>query len=170
MAWICACSAPTDEKLGDDGETCLSDNDCRLEFLCIEGECSTQVSSVCDTACERINDACEAQRDSCIGDCADATAGFLEERVEDFATCVEETSCTLLTALPFRTCAEHNCSNVCNELDRCGVETYDDCARSCSDNTAGWTREEFGKFELCFFLLNCEEIGENADQCFPSSD
>ena len=163
---ICGCSAPVEDKLGAEGEGCLTDNDCQLAFLCIAEECS-RGESQCDAICSRLNEDCEADLGGCIGTCAEATLNFSQERKDDVLSCVLDTSCRSLSSDPFGQCAAHNCDAVCQQLSDCGIETYDDCAASCDGTTKAWTRDEFADFQSCIDALACDEIATGSEACFP---
>ena len=164
---VVGCSADTATKLGGLGEACASDDDCRLEFLCDDEVCGGTSVSPCTDACAKITDECSLPVDRCVGACAEATRGFSAERAEDFASCVQESSCERLRGNPLGVCAVHSCDASCSRLTECGLETYATCTESCEDNTAQWTRREFDSFEECFFRLDCDELGTKAETCFP---
>ena len=166
LSTLAGCSAEIDTKLGGRGEACLSDNDCRMEFLCVEEVCGG-TPSPCLDVCAKIEDECSLPLDDCESQCARQTRGFSAERLDDFASCNQESSCERLRGDALGVCATHSCDATCSRLAECGLETYETCAESCEGNTAGWTRRDFGSFEDCFFRLDCTELGTEAESCFP---
>ena len=114
-----------------------------------------------------MEETCALDVPECPSECASVTRQFGPERIDDYAACTRESPCRALGDAPLIVCATHNCDSVCSRLSECGLEAYDTCRQSCEDNTATWTRRQFGDFQDCFFRLDCNELDTQADTCFP---
>ena len=142
---LCAaagCSANLEDKLGDEGELCTSDNDCRFEFVCDQSLCISP---------EDINpDPTPASNP----DPPNPEPGIEPDPEPDF---VEPEPPRPNPPI------EDICSEICERLEDCGFSDGNnrECEIGCSSDLRG--REDEA---LCMLELDCDDLPRAGELCF----
>ena len=101
LAFLSACAAEEEIKLGGDGELCGFDGDCRSTHQCVNFIClplDPGQRAPCEDICVRF-DECNVDQPNCVGDCTNTVRQWSPEAVESFRGClVEELTCSELLA------------------------------------------------------------------------